>query len=373
MRIALATGIFPPDIGGPALYSRKLAEEFSAAGNKVLILTYGKKFSHTDKYRIFGVSRSWPYGLRQFMYFAGLILNRGDYDVILAFDSLGAGLPAVLAGKLLNKKVAIRMGGDFLWEKFIESGSGSVTMEEFYKKNLQKNYPVLFRLIRYALRNSSRVIFTTDFQRDIFIPHYGLEDDRVVVISNAFVKEPGIISGQDGDRKTILWAGRFIKLKNLPFLIDVFRRLSAGKRNLTLRLIGDGPEKEAVRRLAESEDLKGRVLISDSMEEGVLSEEINRAYFCVLPSLSEVSPNFALKCLGLNKPVVITQETGIKKEFPGLMYSDPKNKESFYQSMLRLLDDNSYDNYKKFILNLKTEKTWTDLSGEYLRNLSSLS
>ena len=375
MKIILATGIFYPDIGGPALYSRKLAEQFSKNGAEVLVFTYGNKFPISEQFRIFGVSRFWPYGLRQLIYFLKLLRHVKKSDAIIAFDSLGAGLPAILAGKLSGKKVIIRMGGDFLWEKFIESGNARVTMEEFYTKNLHKNYPILFRLIKFVLQNSRWIIFTTEFQSEIFSLNYGLRSDRVIVIGNVFSGGDGSDAGGrkklDKDSgsfkapRVILWAGRFIKLKNLFLLLNVFKRLSAGNPDLVLKLIGSGPELEKLKTESKKLKVEDRVLFPGSLDEDSLAEEIEKSYLCVLPSLSEISPNFALKCLGLKKPVIITQETGMRKEFPGLMYADPKKEESFYQAILRLLDENSYDNYLKLICDIKKKKTWEDLSREY--------
>lgn len=369
MKIVIATGIFPPEIGGPALYGRKLAEELSKKGAQVTVFTYGRNILKSDKYRVFAISRFWPYGLRQLIYFLRLIWNLKDAGAILVMDTLGAGLPAVLAGNLFRKKIIIRMGGDFLWEKYIESGSGSVTISEFYRKNLQTNYPMLFRLIKFVLRNSDKIIFTTQFQKDIFIPNYRLDSNRTIVISNIFEKETIGNTDSDVNRKIIIWAGRFLKLKNLEFLLRVFKRLLDQNPDLYLKLIGDGPELNRLK--SESKKLKadGRILFSNQLSEEMLSDEIKKSYFCVLPSLSEVSPNFALKCLGLNKPILITQETGTRDEFPGLMYFDPKNEESLYQAMLRLLDENTYDNYGKFISNIRSGKKWEELVSEYLKLL----
>src|SRR3989344_6467595 len=98
MKILMATGIFPPDIGGPALYSQKLAEEYSRKGIAVTAVVYGKKFLSPPEYRVVGVSRRWPAGLRQFIYFLKVLIQAKNSDAIMAFDSLGAGLPAVIAG-----------------------------------------------------------------------------------------------------------------------------------------------------------------------------------------------------------------------------------------------------------------------------------
>lgn len=363
-RILLATGIFPPDIGGPALYSQKLAEEFSRRGLEVRVVTYGKKFSRTDVYLVTGISRWWPFGLRQLIYLLKLLNQTRKSDVILAFDSLGAGLPAVLGGKILGKKVIIRLGGDFLWEKFIEASGEKVALTEFYEKKIYKEFSLLHRLISFTLRQAA-VVFTTKFQKDLFVPHYGLNPNKVLVRENVFVKNssPPVASNNS---KTILWAGRFLKLKNLDFLLKVFKKLLVYDKNLVLELAGEGSERKALQLTADNLQLANNVRFLGKLNEAVLKEKIENAYFCVLPSLSEVSPNFALHCLGLNKPIILTQETGIKEQFPGLMYADPKKEDSFFTASLRLLDKNVYVNYQKFISEIYYQKTWQDLADEYL-------
>ena len=368
-KLVLTTGIFPPDIGGPAFYTRELAGEFSRKGIKVEVVTYGKKILKPKEYKISGVSRLWPAGLRQVIYFWKVLARAKDSDAILAFDSLGAGLPAVLAGKILGKKVVMRLGGDFLWEKYIESGMEKVTMAEFYSKGLQQTYPILNRLIIFTLKRADFIAFTTNFQRDLFIKYYGLNFNKTPVISNIFEKkERGVAAYQDNP-KIILWTGRFIKLKNLDFLLKVFNRLIKHDNNLVLELIGDGPEESHLIDLIREMGLSRKVTISKNLDEKFLFNQIQRSYFCILPSLSEVSPNFALRCLGFNKPIVLTQETGIKDQFPGLLYADPLKEDSFFIAALRLLDRNSYDNYQKFIANIRHEKTWQDLAEEYLQLL----
>ena len=43
MKIVLATGIYPPDIGGPATYVRNLAERLTAMGGQVTVIAYAPK------------------------------------------------------------------------------------------------------------------------------------------------------------------------------------------------------------------------------------------------------------------------------------------------------------------------------------------
>jgi hypothetical protein len=43
MRILIATGIFKPELGGPATYSAELGKRLHSAGHRVSLVTYSKK------------------------------------------------------------------------------------------------------------------------------------------------------------------------------------------------------------------------------------------------------------------------------------------------------------------------------------------
>jgi len=365
--LLIATSIFPPDIGGPALYAKQLAEEFSRQRIAVAVVTYGKNFLPVSGYSITGVSRIWPKGLRHLIYAWKVFWQARNADAILALDSLAAGLPSVLVGKIFRKKVLIRFGGDFLWEKFVESGQEPITITEFYNQGLHKARGFLNFLITLVVRHTDNLIFTTNWQKNLFIKYYGLGNAKTAVINNIFEKKGSQLFPYQENPKIILWAGRFIRLKNLDFLIKIFKRLLVRDANLVLELVGDGPEKSAIAATIQAEGLGQAVKLGNNLEQKELFARIQKSYFCILPSISEISPNFALQCVSFNKPIVLTQETGIRDQFPGLLYADPLSEDSFFSAAAKLLDKNFYDNYQKYLSEIRYSKTWPDMAREYLQ------
>ncbi|MBU2219306.1 hypothetical protein KKG15_02345, partial [Patescibacteria group bacterium] len=83
MRILIATGIYPPDIGGPATYAKNLADEFLRRGCGVKVITYS-------------IEKKLPLGIRHFVYFLKTIFNFRKTSVIIALDTFSVGLPSVL-------------------------------------------------------------------------------------------------------------------------------------------------------------------------------------------------------------------------------------------------------------------------------------
>src|SRR4030042_1912201 len=105
IKILIATGIYPPDVGGPAQYAKNLAEEFGRQGNSVKILSY-----QTEK--------KLPPILRHFFYFFKVLFNLPGSGLVVALDTFSVGLPAVAAARIMGKKQIVRVGGAFLWESF---------------------------------------------------------------------------------------------------------------------------------------------------------------------------------------------------------------------------------------------------------------
>src|SRR3989338_5375220 len=100
MKILIAAGIYPPDIGGPAQYARGVEEALKKQGHRVKVLA-------------FKVERKLPTGIRHLYYFFRALFSLGSVDFVFSPDTFSAALPALCAVKLLRKKIIVRTGGDF--------------------------------------------------------------------------------------------------------------------------------------------------------------------------------------------------------------------------------------------------------------------
>src|SRR3989338_6966992 len=165
MRIFIATGIYPPKIGGPAQYAQNLKEALEKLGHRVAVKTYG-------------IEDKLPTGVRHLFLFFKIILNVLKSDIVFALDTFSVGLPSVLACKIFNKKGIIRTGGDFLWEQYVERTKRKVLFRDFYqteKDNFSFKEKIIFKLTKWTLKNTSKIIFSTSCQRDIFVKAYEIE------------------------------------------------------------------------------------------------------------------------------------------------------------------------------------------------------
>ena len=113
--VLIASGIFPPEIGGPASHISKLARELTSRGIKLTVVTYAPRGvdSTGDGFEVVRVPSDLPMVLRGLAYFVELFVSAVNYPTIFAQDVTSTGLPAMIVKKILpKKKFVLRIGGD---------------------------------------------------------------------------------------------------------------------------------------------------------------------------------------------------------------------------------------------------------------------
>ena len=355
MKIILATPIYPPEIGGPAIYTQKLKEGLEKRGHSVKIVSY-QGF------------KKYPQPLRIFLYFLALFKSAKECDFIYAFNLISCGLPACCVSKIAKKQFFVRIGGDFLWERAVESGRTQKPLREYYED------PEVFKerfwmwLMKKVFNQTRKIIFTSHFQKDIYLKFFNLNERKAVIVQNPFPRPNfQIVAGKPANNYQLLYAGRLLKLKNLDFLIRVFNKvLSKTDKELTLKIIGGGPAEEDLKFKIKSLKLESSVFFESSLPQSELFEEIRRAYLCLLPSLTEITPNFALECLKLQKPILLTKETGYYEALKdNLIFIDPRNELDLEEKIIYLLDERNYFDYIEKIKRIPTQRSWEDVVKEY--------
>ena len=108
-------------------------------------------------------------------------------------------------------------------------------------------------------------------------------------------------------------------------------------------------------------------IIEKSIPHSELLNEIIKSYVCILPSFTDISPNFILECIKLRKPVLLTKETEYYQEFKNsLIFLDPKNEKDIEEKITYLLDDINYQNYSVKIQNIPTTYSWNDVVEKHI-------
>ncbi len=299
MKIVLATGIFPPDIGGPATYVAHLAADLAARGHQVAVVTYGAARPSGGMFRVWYVPKGGGPARRWKRYALALREASAGADIVEAFSAVSAGIPLILA-RLRGPKLLLRLGGDFPWERATDRG-----YPHALPTWLASLSPTA-RLLGPVLRRFDHLIFSTDYQRSLYEKAYaGLPPASV--IENALPAGTPIRHELHQPAR-LLSFGRFVPFKNLPALLRALVQLP----DCTLTVVGEGPDEGALRAvLAAHPPLAARVTIRPPAHGEEKATLFAAHDLLVIPSLTDISPNAALEARAAGLPVLLTAETGL--------------------------------------------------------------
>lgn len=338
-RLIIATSIYPPDVGGPAAHFASLAEKLEQRGWDVRVLIRPGFFTLLHAIRA-----------------GDCVLSHGTPKILLT----------VFCARLLRRfRLVVRVGGDFFWERAVESGRFSGTLRDFYRsyKLPVTSYKtkLLFWFLGIALRKADAVVFTSPLLRDIHVPLFGLDERRAYTILNPLPDsqiQDSRFKIQDVKNVRLLYAGRFLKLKNLAMLLEIFAGARKKHPQITLVLVGEGPEKQRLADSVERLGLGGSVSFRDPMTRDEILKEIAASGLVVLPSLSEVSPNLLLDAVAAGTPFLAMQECGLRDALNGVgAWFDTLSKNDFLRKLEELLVPGALERMRE---NLKTYSyPWT--------------
>lgn len=329
MKILIATGVYPPQIGGPAKYAQALYEEFGRLGHRTRVVSYQ------------AIGRLLPPGLRHVWYFVRLLPHAVRADAVLALDTWSVGLPACAAARLTGTKFVVRIGGDYLWESYVERTGEMVKLSAFYVQ--PHLHPLSFkeRLIYRTVSCMARCAtfaFNTIWQKELWMRAYRLDPQRCAVVENIF---PLKMQSKPWNEKVFLAAGRDIKLKNIPLLKRVFAGVKARHPEIELDTRPLPPQAHA--------------------------ERLASCYAVVVPSVSEVNPNTVIEAVASGKPFVATSDTGADARLAGAgIFVDTQDEQALEQALESLLEPGTYEHYATAASTSYGPRMWSEVSREYL-------
>ena len=190
-RILITSGIFPPDIGGPATYAELLANELNVRGFNVCVLTYSKQFfcsqhSHDNshyshRFKIIRVWSKWPKGIKHLIFGIKLLGLARKYDIIYALNVWSAGLPSLIVSKIFKKKFIIRIVGDYAWEVGVGKSKVSILIDDFQNSKKSGWVSILFKLQGWICKKADTVIVPSKYLAGI-VRGWGIPEAKIKII-----------------------------------------------------------------------------------------------------------------------------------------------------------------------------------------------
>jgi len=299
MRFVFLTGIWPPDVGGPATHGPDFATFLRDRGHSVHVVTMGDSEPTERPVPVESIARGRPFVVRYpLVALTGFRLARRA-DVVYATATYAAAAVAA-AGRPLVAKLVSDPAYERAWRYGVFRGS-----LEAFQETRDRRSVALKRLRTGSLRRARRIVVPSAYLADI-ARGWGLDAARIEVLVNP-APPPADVEPAPLDPGTFVFVGRLTHQKALPVLLEAIGAVDGAK----LELVGDGADRRALEELVATRGLADRVRFVGSLPRDQVLAHLAGARAAVLSSAWENLPHAAVEALSVGTPVVSTAVGGV--------------------------------------------------------------
>jgi len=300
MNVLIVSGIWPPDVGGPASHAPEVAAFLRSHGHDVEVVTTADSAPAPEDYAVRWVRRSLPPGVR---HAEGVRLVRERARHAEAVYTTGMFGRSSLGALFARTPFVVKLTADPAYERARRWGLWRGSLEEFQTAAPLTTLPL--RLARDAdVRRAAHVITPSAYLREVALG-WGVESDHATVLPNPAPAVPELrprdeLRAELGlDGPTLAFAGRLTAQKSLDAGIEAARR--AG---VALVVAGEGPDRAALERL-------GHARFVGPLPRRRVLELFRAADASLLSSSWENFPHTVVEALAVGTAVIATRTGGV--------------------------------------------------------------
>lgn len=344
MKIIIATPIYPPEIGGPATYTKELCERLSGI-HEITVVTYTNSAEAFHGTRLVPVGKGRPLLVRLILFFLKLLrASKGAY-VIYVQNAMAAGLPVALVHILTGIPFVLKFVGDEAWERATQHKLTTKSLEEFLRNpegSLRIRIMILVQ--GFVLRRAAVVTTPSAYLLQEIIKTYGIKPERGVVNYNAAEKTEELPFPVTRIRHQIATTARLVKWKGIEGIIHAVALLKEKFPDIKLVVAGDGPEKENLENISKELGVSDRIEFLGNISRAETWRLRKQSEVYVLNSTYEGLPHTVLTSFAAEIPTVATDIPGTNEalyhEQTGLLVQ-PGDDKGLASAIERLLNDAS--------------------------------
>ncbi len=347
MKILLISGIYPPDIGGPATYIPELANFLVSQGHSVRILTLADnvKKAKDEPFQVIRIRRNRARFLRMIITISRIITTPRDYKIFAngLHEEVGISL-------ILKKRHAIaKIVGDPVWERSRNNNETTKSIKEFNSSKLSKRSLFERKLLRYCLNRFTSITCPSEdlcktvedwgVTRPI---KYIANGVSIIELMPAFQKEYDLIC-----------VSRLVSWKNIDKHIKIAKEL-----DLRIAIVGGGPEEEKLKALAESLDCKATFFGETKKME--IEELLHKSRVFILLSEYEGMSFSLIEAMSFGLPAIVSDIEAnsrvVRDDIDGVVVDMEKWQSSKSQILKLFSDEIYYKNISRNAVNRISEE-----------------
>jgi glycosyltransferase involved in cell wall biosynthesis len=309
MKVLVVSGIWPPDVGGPASHAPQVAAFLLARGHEVAVVTTAREQPAPQPYPVHWISRSLPKGLVHVR--TGLEVTRRARaaDVVYTTGMFGrSAAGAVLA----RRPYVIKLTADPAFERARRRGIVDGGVDEFQAEDGGLKVRVLRGARDAELRGAAHVFTPSTWLSELAVS-WGVDAARVSVLPNPAPVLPVLPPreelrasfGMNG--ATLAFAGRLTAQKALEVALEALARVD----DVALLIAGEGDRRGPLEAKTAELGLGSRVRFLGAVPRERIVELFRAADATVLSSSWENFPHTVVESLATGTPVLATATGGV--------------------------------------------------------------
>ena len=309
MRVLVVSGIWPPDVGGPASHAPDVVEFLRGRGHEVEVVTTADAPPPKRAYPVRAVPRHHRVGVRHYRG-AALVHHRArDADVVYTTGMFGR---SALGASLARTPYVVKLTADPAFERSRRRGLVEGDVDEFQHGG---GGPAA-ALMRFArdveLRHAAHVFTPSAYLRGLAVG-WGVAPDRVSVLPNPAPTLPALPAREELRRRfglngaSLAFAGRLTAQKSLGRALEAV----AAAEGVTLAIAGEGPDRGPLERIARELGIEDRVSFLGAQPRERVVELFHAADATILSSSWENFPHTVVEALAVGTPVLAMEAGGV--------------------------------------------------------------
>jgi glycosyltransferase involved in cell wall biosynthesis len=309
LRVLVVSGIWPPDVGGPASHAPEVARFLSRRGHAVEVVTTASAKPAPAPYAVRAVSRRAPKGAIH-LRTAALVRSRArGADVVYTTGMFGRSAAGALAAR---RPYVVKLTADPAFERSRRRGLVQGDVEEFQHGGGGPAAAMLRFARDVELRHAAHVLCPSTYLRGLVIS-WGVAPERVTVLPNPAPEVPDLppraalrrTLGLNG--AALAFAGRLTAQKSLELALEAV----AGADGVTFVIAGEGPDRPALEGRARELGIADRVTFLGAQPRERVVELFHAADAAILSSSWENFPHTVVEALAVGTPVLAMEAGGV--------------------------------------------------------------
>jgi len=342
MRVLIVTGIWPPDVGGPASHAPEVAAFLQGLGHRVEVLTTADRPPAPAPHPVRWVSRAIPIGLRHVAGTFQIARHARAANVVYSTGMFGR---SAIGAALARRPLVVKLTGDPAFERARNRRLHRGSLEDFQRAPRGRRVGLLLGFRNWSLRRARHIFCPSAYLREVALG-WGIEPARVSVLPNPApsvdsLAQEGVLRDRLGvEGGLLVFAGRLTAQKALPLALEAVAR--AG--DVSLVLAGDGPDRAALERRADELGLGARARFLGPHTRAQVLELFRAGDAALLSSTWENFPHTVVEALAAGTPVIATDTGGVgevvRHEGNGLLVA-PGDVDALAGAIRRFFDDDA--------------------------------